>query len=80
MTLDFLRENPFLQDSKKLKGTSDYHRVDIGEYRVIYRIDAVAKIVIIAFIGKHNDNEVYKKFKRKKVHLSEVTTSTVLGE
>jgi mRNA interferase RelE/StbE len=67
MTLESLKENPLPQDAKKLKGTSDYHRVDVGEYRVIYRIDSDKKIVIIAFIGKRNDNEVYKKFKRKKV-------------
>ncbi len=66
MTLEALRGNPFPQDAKKLKGTADYHRVDIGEYRIIYRVDSKGKIVIIAFIGKRNDNEVYKKFKRKK--------------
>lgn len=66
MTLESLKENPFPQDSKKLKGTSDYHRVDIGEYRVIYKIDVEQKLVIIAFIGKRNDSEVYKKFKKKK--------------
>lgn len=66
MILEALRGNPFPQDAKKLKGTADYHRVDIGEYRVIYRVDSEKKIVIIAFIGKRNDNEVYKKFKRKK--------------
>lgn len=66
MTLESLMENPFPQDSKKLKGTTDYHRVDIGEYRVIYRIDSEKEIIIIGFIGKRNDNEVYKQFKRKK--------------
>jgi mRNA interferase RelE/StbE len=66
MTLESLRVNSLPQDSKKLKGTSDYYRVDVGEYRVIYRINSEEKTVIIAFIGKRNDNEVYKKFKRKK--------------
>ncbi|WP_342146313.1 type II toxin-antitoxin system RelE family toxin [Rickettsiella endosymbiont of Aleochara curtula] len=70
MTVESLKENPFPQDAKKLKGISDYHRVDVGEYRVIYRIDAARKLLIIAFMGKRNDNEVYKKFKRKKVNLS----------
>lgn len=65
MTLESLRENPFPQDSKKLKGVSDYYRVDMGEYRIIYRVDSKGNILIIAFIGKRNDNEVYKKFKRK---------------
>lgn len=67
MTLESLNANPLPQDSKKLKGTADYHRVDLGEYRVIYRIDTKEElIIIIAFIGKRNDSEVYKKFKRKK--------------
>lgn len=72
MTLEFLRVNPFPQDSKKLKGTLDYHRVDMGEYRVIYRVDTEIKTVIIAFIGKRNDNEVYKKFKRKKINQCDI--------
>lgn len=66
MTLESLRANPLPQDSKKLKGTSDYHRVDIGEYRAIYRVHVEEKTLIMAFIGKRNDNEIYKKFKRKK--------------
>lgn len=66
MTLESLQSNPLPQDSKKLKGTADYYRVDIGEYRVIYRIDPENEMVIIALIGKRNDNEVYKQFKRKK--------------
>lgn len=66
MTLESLRERPLPQDSKKLKGSSEYYRVDIGEYRVIYRIDSEGNVLIIAFIGKRNDNEVYKKFKRRK--------------
>ena len=66
VTLESLRVNSLPQDSKKLKGTSDYYRVDIDEYRVIYRINSEENTIIIAFTGKRNDNEVYKKFKRKK--------------
>ncbi len=65
MTLESLKDNPLLQDSKKLKGMSDYHRVDLGEYRIIYRIDSKEDVIIMAFIGKRNDSEVYKRLKKE---------------
>ena len=57
-----LRENPKPNDSKLLKNSS-YLRADIGEYRIIYSVeDNTLKIFLI---GKRNDDEVYKRFKRK---------------
>ncbi len=53
-----------VHDSKMLKGTSEnYHRVDVGEYRIIYQIENIE--IRILLIGKRNDNEVYNLFKRK---------------
>lgn len=63
-TLFSLRENPKPHDSKQLIGYPEYQRVDVGEYRLIYRFDTGA--VYIATIGKRNDDEVYKQFKRGK--------------
>ena len=57
-----LRENPKPHDSKQLIGYPEYQRVDIGEYRIIYRFDTGT--VYIATIGKRNDDEVYKRFKQ----------------
>lgn len=57
-----LRQNPEPNDSKQLIGSDNYRRVDVGEYRVIYRLEA--DTVYIALIGKRNDDEVYKKFGR----------------
>ena len=57
-----LRENPKPHDSKQLIGYPEYQRVDIGEYRIIYRVDTAT--VYIATIGKRNDNEVFKRFKQ----------------
>lgn len=57
-----LRENPKPHDSKQLIGYPEYQRVDIGEYRIIYRVDTGT--VYIATIGKRNDDEVYKRFKQ----------------
>jgi len=52
-------------DSKLLKGFSEgYRRVDSGEYRIIYRLEG--DDLEIYSIGKRNDDEVYRKFERKR--------------
>ena len=58
-----LKVNPFPQDTKKLINDSrNRHRVDCGEYRIIYSLEE--KIVSIDLVGKRNDNEVYKIMSR----------------
>ena len=57
-----LRENPIPNDSRQLSGYTEYHRVDMGEYRIIYRFDD--DTVYIAVVGKRNDDDVYKRFKQ----------------
>ena len=52
--------DPNPNDSKKLKGYS-FKRTDIGEYRIIYRIED--DCIKIAVIGKRNDDSVYKILK-----------------
>ena len=56
-----LRELSEPHDSKQLVGHPEYRRVDIGEYRTIYRIDD--DTVKICVIGKRNDSEIYRRFK-----------------
>ncbi len=56
-----LMENPAPEDSKNLKGYP-YRGTDIGEYRIIYRIEK--DCVKIALVGKRNDDEIYKKLSR----------------
>jgi len=63
-TMLSLRENSKPHDSEQLKGYPQYQRVDIGEYRIIYRFDK--DTVYIALVGKRNDEEVYKRFKQGK--------------
>ncbi|MFP4305733.1 MAG: type II toxin-antitoxin system RelE family toxin [Desulfococcaceae bacterium] len=58
-----LRENPMPHDSKQLSGYPEYRRVDIGEYRIVYRTDV--DTVYIAVVGKRNDDEIYRRFKPK---------------
>jgi mRNA interferase RelE/StbE len=59
-----LKEIPFPNDSKKLQGKGkDFYRIDSGEYRIIYHIQADT-ILFVVLIGKRNDSDVYKKFDR----------------
>lgn len=63
-TIFALRENPVPGDSRKLTGKTGYYRFDFGEYRVIYRFDK--DTVYIAVIGNTNDDEVFKRFAKRK--------------
>lgn len=56
-----LMEEPRPVDSINLAGYS-YRRADIGEYRIIYRVEN--DLLKVALVGKRNDDEVYKKLKR----------------
>jgi mRNA interferase RelE/StbE len=58
-----LLNHPTPHDAQLLKGYP-YYRADVGEYRVIYDFDA--DVVRIILIDKRNDDQVYKKLKRKK--------------
>lgn len=57
-----LRNNPDQPDSSNLKGHAPYKRVSSGEYRIIYYIKD--ETIYIDFIGKRNDDDIYKKLKR----------------
>jgi mRNA interferase RelE/StbE len=56
-----LGDNPSPSDSERLKGYADFRRVDVGEYRIIYRHDEKNDIVEIILVGKRNDDDVYKR-------------------
>lgn len=56
-----LCENPDPPDAKGLKG-SEYHRADIGEYRILYHV--FNGLLYVRLVGKRNDNEVYKQLER----------------
>lgn len=60
ITVMDLRKNPTPYDSKMLQGSRDQYRVDIGEYRIIYKFNN--DTVYIQIVGKRNDDEVYKSF------------------
>lgn len=59
-----LQNNPHPHDSKKLQGYENYNRVDIGEYRIIYRYADKKDMVTVVLVGKRNDDSVYRIAKR----------------
>lgn len=57
-----LLTEPYPHDSQQLKGYR-YHRVDIGEYRVVY--ETIEDQLHVLLIGKRNDDDVYRQLKRR---------------
>jgi mRNA interferase RelE/StbE len=62
MKLLALLADPQPADAEKLRGY-DYYRVDVGEYRIVYRYDDTTVYIIV--VAKRNDDEVYKQLARK---------------
>lgn len=50
-----LGENPHPAGCKKLKGEQDTWRIRVGDYRVVYIIDEVVRIVDVRSVG-HRKN------------------------
>lgn len=59
-----LQTEPMPHDAKKLIGYENYTRIDIGEYRVIYRYEEVENLVTVVLAGKRNDDDIYRVAKR----------------
>lgn len=58
-----LMADPHPPDSQALRGYDDLLRADIGEFRIIYRIDD--NTVYIDVIGRRNDDAAYRKMERR---------------
>jgi mRNA interferase RelE/StbE len=59
-----LLSNPYPNDVKKIvMNNTDYLRADVGEYRIIYKVDE--EVLNLVLIDKRNDDAVYKALKRK---------------
>lgn len=59
-----LMGDPRPNDSIHMKSGGDYFRVDIGEFRLIYKFDK--ETLSVSEIGRRNDGDVYALFDRKK--------------
>ncbi|MEK6731462.1 MAG: type II toxin-antitoxin system RelE/ParE family toxin [Pseudomonadota bacterium] len=64
--IQLLRADSLPPDSKQLVGYSTYHRVDVGEYRIIYKVES--EVLMIILIGKRNDSDIYRRMKRLLKH------------
>ena len=54
--IDLLQQNPYRPTAgKKLKGAPDRFRLRVGDYRVVYRVDAPAHTVRIERIRHRKD-------------------------
>ncbi len=59
-----LMSDPHSNDSKTVRSHPPYMRADIGEYRLIYKTQDDQQLLLIAIIGKRNDDHDYKLFQR----------------
>ena len=53
-----LAENPRPPGSKKLEGEDGFHRIRVGDYRIVYQIKDKVLLVLVIRIG--NRREVYR--------------------
>lgn len=65
--IEALRVQPEPEDSKELVSNvrPKRRRKDVGEYRIIYWYDT--ETLYIDLVGKRNDDDGYKKAKRKRI-------------
>ena len=53
-----LAKNPYPPGSKKLRGVEGLHRVRVGDYRILYIVEADRLVIVIVTIGHRG--EVYR--------------------
>ena len=56
--IDRLAENPFPLGAKKLHAEEPFYRIRVGDYRVIYQVEAHQLVIIVVKIGHRR--EVYR--------------------
>ena len=50
-----LAKNPYPPGSKKLRGAEGLHRLRVGNYRVLYIVEADRLVIVIVTIGHRRD-------------------------
>ena len=53
--IDSLAEGPPNPDTTKMKGNNPFHRVRVGDYRIIYEIQDEVLIILVVKIGHRRD-------------------------
>ena len=57
--IDALETDPTPAGVEALKGESDFYRLRVGDYRILYRIDRKVRLILVARVGHRR--EVYRK-------------------
>jgi mRNA interferase RelE/StbE len=57
--IERLAENPRPPGSRKLEGAGSFYRVRVGDYRVVYRIEDEALLVLVVRVAHRSD--VYRR-------------------
>lgn len=60
--IDLLANDPIPSESKTLKGFAGFHRLRVGDYRVVYTVRRNIITVTIAAVGHRGD--IYKKLSK----------------
>jgi mRNA interferase RelE/StbE len=58
-SIESLSENPFPIQSRKMKGSESSYRLRVGDYRVIYQVNTVEKVITVYHVRHRKD--AYKK-------------------
>jgi mRNA interferase RelE/StbE len=53
--IDSLAESPPNPDTTKMKGNNPFHKVRIGDYRIVYEIQEDVLVILVVKIGHRKD-------------------------
>jgi len=53
--IDSLSENPPAPETTKMKGNNPFHRIRVGNYRIVYEIQDDILLILIVKIGHRKD-------------------------
>ena len=58
--IESLAQEPFPNRAVKLEGTDRTYRIRIGDYRVVYEIEKIDKVVVVLYV-RHR-REIYRNY------------------
>jgi mRNA interferase RelE/StbE len=53
--IDSLAENPLSPDTTKMKGNNPFHKIRVGDYRIVYEIQEDVLLILIVKVGHRKD-------------------------
>jgi mRNA interferase RelE/StbE len=53
--IDSLAENPPSPDTTKMKGNNPFHKIRVGDYRIVYEIQKDVLLILIVKVGHRKD-------------------------